>query len=661
MAIFAKHLDHCSARQEPPVKKTFGRKRFDKFRLFILALVLALPLPGTALFAQGEPPGFAGDQPPIDPPARVGRVSYIWGPVSFHGFDADHWDRAQLNYPVTSGESFWTQPDARTRLETGHAALTLRGATEVDVSLLDDENFQAVVAQGAINFRLRRLRQGQSYQFTTPGGTVAITAPGRYHIDAGDTTRASTIAVFEGAAVVLSRNGEFPVGAGEITTTDGQAWTGAAEPEELDAWSDRAEIPMAPIATYVSPDMPGAADLASTGVWQPNPDYGEVWYPPVDRDWAPYRYGHWAYVAPWGWTWIDDASWGFAPFHYGRWAMIDSRWGWVPGPETAAPPVYSPALVAFVGGGIAVGAAVSVGWIPLGPHEAYVPPYRTSPTYVQNVNIAEVNVTNRTVNRPVASYANAQATTVVPGAAMTSSRPIAAARVALPAAAFAHATVAAAAPVKPSLATVGASPALVRAVGGSMAGAPPHGASPGPAVQRQPIPASFVRGVGGHPAPGAPATPAAAAVAAHARPLTTAPAPSSSAAPPPRAALPSRAHAPPPPAHPVQPAAAVTQPHVPAPPTHPVPPSVTSPPRAAEPPSPHPVQPATGSPGQAPPSSARPIQPATTSPAPQPAAPPHPVKPAANPPHPAAPGDHQDKKPAKPGEKCDPKVQTCPG
>jgi len=55
MAIFAKHLDHCSARQEPPVKKTFGRKRFDKFRLFILALVLALPLPGTALFAQGEP------------------------------------------------------------------------------------------------------------------------------------------------------------------------------------------------------------------------------------------------------------------------------------------------------------------------------------------------------------------------------------------------------------------------------------------------------------------------------------------------------------------------------------------------------------------------------------------------------------------------------
>src|SRR5207245_1389824 len=75
-----------------------------------------------------------------------------------------------------------------------------------------------------------------------------------------------------------------------------------------------------------------------------------VWVPrSMIVGWAPYRYGHWAWVDPWGWTWIDDAPWGFAPFHYGRWVYVDGGWGWVPG-HVVARPVYAPALVAFVGG-----------------------------------------------------------------------------------------------------------------------------------------------------------------------------------------------------------------------------------------------------------------------------------------------------------------------
>jgi hypothetical protein len=85
--------------------------------------------------------------------------------------------------------------------------------------------------------------------------------------------------------------------------------------------------------------------------------------------WAPYRYGHWVWVDPWGWTWIDDAPWGFAPFHYGRWAFAGGAgWVWVPG-AMAARPVYSPALVAFVG----VGGVGMAAWFPLGPGEVYRP------------------------------------------------------------------------------------------------------------------------------------------------------------------------------------------------------------------------------------------------------------------------------------------------
>jgi hypothetical protein len=116
-----------------------------------------------------------------------------------------------------------------------------------------------------------------------------------------------------------------------------------------------------------------------------------VWYPQVAvADWAPYRYGHWSWIAPWGWTWIDDAPWGFAPFHYGRWTRIHERWAWVPGRLTARP-YYSPAMVAFLGGdgaqfSLSIGAGPAVGWYPLAPGEAWWPTYRTSSRYVSFVN-----------------------------------------------------------------------------------------------------------------------------------------------------------------------------------------------------------------------------------------------------------------------------------
>ena len=140
--------------------------------------------------------------------------------------------------------------------------------------------------------------------------------------------------------------------------------------------------------------MPGGDDLSAYGSWSQSSDYGHVWYPQVAAGWAPYRDGHWAYIAPWGWTWVDAAPWGFAPFHYGRWFQVDGRWGWTPGSGGYGydgPPVYAPALVAFIGLGVGIGigaalASGSIGWCPLGPREAYYPWYHTSGGYLRSVN-----------------------------------------------------------------------------------------------------------------------------------------------------------------------------------------------------------------------------------------------------------------------------------
>jgi hypothetical protein len=182
---------------------------------------------------------------------------------------------------------------------------------------------------------------------------------------------------------------------------------------------------------YVSPEMIGAADLDDYGDWQqPNQDnqgYGAVWYPrDVPAGWTPYSNGHWAWVAPWGWTWVEAEPWGFAPFHYGRWANFGGRWGWVPGPPVSAfggevRPIYSPALVAFVGGGggglsVAIGAIAA--WFPLGPREVYQPWYHASPAYCNRVNVTNIYNTNVTeihntyINRTVNVYNTTNVTNV---------------------------------------------------------------------------------------------------------------------------------------------------------------------------------------------------------------------------------------------------------
>ncbi len=170
----------------------------------------------------------------------------------------------------------------------------------------------------------------------------------------------------------------------------------------------------------------------------------------VAPGWAPYRFGHWVWVAPWGWTWVEDEPWGFAPFHYGRWAFVESSWCWVPGPVVVRP-VYAPALVAFVGGGgfgVGVGFVLALVWP--GSHwlrvKSYVPWYRTSPGYVNNVNVTNTRVSvtqvtnvynttiinNNTTNVTRINYANQHVTNAVTAVnhdTFVNARPVAASMV----------------------------------------------------------------------------------------------------------------------------------------------------------------------------------------------------------------------------------------
>jgi hypothetical protein len=381
-----------------------------------------------------------------DPPARVGRLNFLEGSVSFRPAGIEDWSSATINYPVTIGDRVWTDRGSRVELHIGSTAIRLGPQTDFDILNLSDDATQLSLSQGSIIVHIDRLDSDDTFEIDTPNAAVSLLRPGFYRIDVSSDGDNSYVTVRRGQAEVTAEGNAFTVDPNESATifgVDSVSYDieGARSLDGWDDWClvrDRREAQLAAeIARerYVSAEMTGYEDLNGYGRWQVVPDYGTVWVPTrVVAGWAPYRYGHWAWVYPWGWTWVDDAPWGFAPFHYGRWAFVGGTWAWVPGTYVARP-VYAPALVAFVGGGgfslSVFGGGGGVAWFPLGPREVFVPAYRVSPVYVRNVNVTNVNVTNinvTNINVQNVNYVNrgvAGAVTAVPQTAFVGGRAVA--------------------------------------------------------------------------------------------------------------------------------------------------------------------------------------------------------------------------------------------
>ncbi|WP_066919385.1 DUF6600 domain-containing protein [Steroidobacter denitrificans] len=363
----------------------------------------------------------------IDPPGRVARLGYIEGEVSMMSGDpsagmsagpaapppvlseppvlpepsADGWMEAVLNRPLTSGDTLWVGSDGRAQLQTGSSDIYLDHDTGFGFILLDYDVMQMSLTEGAATIRVRRLAERETIQVETPHAGVVLRRPGEYHL----------VIAADDRTIVKTRSGEAQVDDGRRSYTLGSGQMGAfsgpdgppgslatlAPRDAFETWANERDQrgEQSRSARHVSSEVIGYEDLDEHGEWLDEPGYGAVWRPlHIASDWAPYRYGQWAWIAPWGWTWMDEARWGFAPFHYGRWAQIRNRWCWVPGPRYLRP-VYAPALVGWSGGnslsvviGLRGGVGGGVGWFPLAPHEIYRPWYRHTPRHLRRVNHA---------------------------------------------------------------------------------------------------------------------------------------------------------------------------------------------------------------------------------------------------------------------------------
>ncbi len=344
-----------------------------------------------------------------DPEIRqtVARVAYISGDVSFaRGDDPDDWQPADANIPMTLGDRTWT---AGGRLELQvHGGNLIRLAPSTDLAALNltEDTKQFSLSAGHASFRIRRLGDDEVFEVDTPNAAINFERTGDYRIDVRP-NGGTRVQVRRGRAIVASGGGQVSLGSGDAMLIEGYEpprydMIGLAAPDGWDRWVAERDARYANVRSYeyVSADIAGVEDLDQYGRWQQVPSYGWCWTPAsVAVGWQPYRVGRWIWQDPWGWTWVSSEPWGWAPYHYGRWVVWSSRWYWVPVAPRVAVVTYSPALVAFVGGGpgfsVSVGVGTDyIGWFPLAPRDPLVPWWGRPATTV--VNVTNVTYVNRT-------------------------------------------------------------------------------------------------------------------------------------------------------------------------------------------------------------------------------------------------------------------------
>ena len=371
-----------------------------------LAAILLVAGVGAARAQEQNPPESAESQP------GAARVSLIQGDVSVQRGDNGDWVAATVNTPVVSGDRVSTGQNSRAELQLDFAdILRMSASATAKVADLERNKIQVQVGQGLVTYSVLKNSEAES-EIDTPNVAIHPIGEGEYRILVNSDAETQVV-VRRGSAEFSTPQGSTRVEKGGMITiagTDSPQYKTAPAPgrDDWDTWNDERDHRVTSAESWRHTDRyyTGSEDLDANGVWTEVPDYGRVWVPRHDPDWAPYRDGRWVYEPYYGWTWISYEPWGWAPYHYGRWFVYDGDWVWWPGPVAVYPayyPIWAPAYVSFFGfggGGWGFGFGFGfgfgwghVGWLPIGPGDWYHPWYGRWGGRMNVVNMTNIHNT----------------------------------------------------------------------------------------------------------------------------------------------------------------------------------------------------------------------------------------------------------------------------
>lgn len=363
--------------------------------LLTLVLPLTILLISGSAFAQtpSSPDDEAADVDDSAPVARVARLSFVDGDVSFLRAGVTEWAPAVENLPLLAGDQIYTGRGARAEVQLARGNyLRLSENTELTITDLSDSAAQFEITEGIAIIRIERLATVfRRFEVDTPNTAVLVKQDGLYRIEVRG-EEDSELIVRGGEAEVSTEEGSFRVREGHKLHVD-TATAGRLElavdstRDDWDQWSYDRDTTIARTSADVAPDYVtsyetgnndfyGVSDLSSYGTWTNYSSYGQCWIPRVGSDWAPYRSGQWLWIPAAGWTWLSSEPWGWAPYHYGRWSYLSGLgWAWIPGFGSAYSGYgyrdyhWRPALVYFFNSPTPRGNYV--GWYPLAPGERW--------------------------------------------------------------------------------------------------------------------------------------------------------------------------------------------------------------------------------------------------------------------------------------------------
>jgi hypothetical protein len=336
--------------------------------------------------------------------------------------DKAQWTAATMNQPFSEGDRIYTRDKSRASLAfSGRNFARLDPNTSLDIVSLGDRRTQLALRDGSAMFDVGYLQPNELFEVATPNGAIDFAQPGLYNVGF-DQNGGVLVSVLSGLARVVGQSGSGEINKGEMLTLLGQTAAELAlsklnrqdagyqvddyyryqypnsydgrysnydtylnDPNYYDPYQRNVSY------KYASSNIPGLNDLDYYGDWQNVGSYGYGWRPRVDAGWVPYQQGQWTTANTYGPTWVSSEPWGYAPYHYGRWANVNNQWYWIPEAVNTTPS-YAPALVAFVSGD-----NNQIGWVPLGPGDAYAPRYydeNWQPRYLTRNNVVPTQLVN---------------------------------------------------------------------------------------------------------------------------------------------------------------------------------------------------------------------------------------------------------------------------
>lgn len=366
--------------------------------LAFLLLAVTLSVLSTNGFSQNidSEPNQDDEVDDAAPVARVARLSFVQGDVSFLRAGVTEWAPVVENLPLLAGDQLYVGRGGRAEVQLARGNyIRLSENTELTIAEFSDSVAQFEITEGTVIIRTERLASVfPRFEIDTPNSAVVLKQDGLYRIDIRG-ENSSELIVRNGEAEASTDEGTFRVREGHRlavdTSTDGRVELASdTTRDDWDQWSYNRDTTIAGTSVAVAPDFVtnyetdnndfyGVSDLSSYGTWTSYSSYGRCWIPRVGADWAPYRMGQWLWIPSAGWTWLSSEPWGWAPYHYGRWALLPGLgWAWIPG---FGSPYWGhrdyrwrPALVFFFNSATPHGNYV--GWYPLTPGERWHRPDR---------------------------------------------------------------------------------------------------------------------------------------------------------------------------------------------------------------------------------------------------------------------------------------------